>query len=225
MYRSMLCACVLLLTSALAVPAQAALVRYTATGVATGIGPTGGLVNTPFTAVAVADTASRTQCTNMGMPIPNCILVINNSLVFTVDGLSATLLAPSISIRNGFGAFVFAEVYATMPVAVRTLVVVNRDNANAAVREYDLESDLGPVSVNGLAQRTDLIPGPFGTHLPIGTSAGPVVLTSTTLFTSTFQAEVLRDVPAPGAWATMVAGLGLCGAVRRRTRRHPATCA
>lgn len=203
---------------AAATSASAAVITFSATGVATGSGPSGSFANTPFTVTATADTATKTQCSNAGVPIANCFFLINSDLSFTSpDFGSFSLLNPSLSIRNAPGGFAFAEVFSLAPFGLRTLVAVNISAPNPQLAGYDLVSDLGPITVNGLAQRTDVVPGPFGVQRPIPTTGGNIILTQTTFFSSTFQAALSpAAVPEPSSWALMIVGFGLAGAGIRR---------
>jgi len=73
-----------------ATPAVSATIIFRATGTATGFSTTAGAFsNMPFTVTATADTNSKRQCTQGNVLIPNCFLLINDSLSVDVAGLGS----------------------------------------------------------------------------------------------------------------------------------------
>jgi hypothetical protein len=200
--------------------ASAALITFEASGTATGFSELGGFANTPFTVIATADTETKRQCTGAGnVPIANCFLLINSSLDINVDGIGTfSVLSPTLSIRNAFGAFTFAELLQTAPVTVRTLIAFNTSGAPSPFTSYDLVSNIDPFDTTALVQRTDAVPG-LG-QLAIPTSLGPIYLTETVIGPSRFQASVRSAVPEPASWALMIIGFGAVGTAMRRENRR-----
>lgn len=206
-------ACTGLAALAAASSASAALITFTATGVADG---------QSYTATAVADTASKRACTG----VANCFLLVNNSLTLTIAGVgTAQVLNPTLSIvNNATNFFSFSEVYSLSPVGIRALVAINVPPAGGglppsnAFQTYDLLSDLGPVATNSFTNPTNL--PPLTGDLPIATTLGPLSVgpaNGQQPVASTFTARLSTPaVPEPSAWAMMLAGFGLLGAALRR---------
>ncbi len=199
-----------------ATPAVSATIIFRATGTATGFSTTAGAFsNMPFTVTATADTNSKRQCTQGNVLIPNCFLLINDSLSVDVAGLgSFDILSPSLSIRNALGAFSFAEVYSSSPLGIRTLMAVNISGSVSPLTNYDLISDVPLFSTGAFVQRTDAVPGPG--QLPIPVTGGALLITQTTISQGSFEAFLRSSVPEPAAWAMMVAGFGFVGGAMRR---------
>lgn len=215
-------ACAALLFALTPVAAQAATIVFNATGIATGVGPTGLFNNAPISVTAVADTGSKTQCMNAGTPIPNCSFLVNTSLTFELVGVGSTqLINPSISILNGSNQFAFAEVFQIVPdIRIRTLLALVPAPGTSPFVGYDLVSDVGPFFLPAFVQRTDAVPGPIGVHRPILTNDGDIIITQTTVAPGSFRATLVQSaVPEPATWAMMIMGFGLIGAATRKAKR------
>ncbi len=198
------------LLALVATEASAAKIVYTTTLRAAGsVG--GQAIQGDITVKSVADTATKRPCIGV---VSGCSVVINTRTTIDFAGYGPVRLRnPSYTfVNNSAGLFGYGEVPSLNPFVLNSFLFVNNSVSpfprSPVFATYDLVSNLGPITTNGVANSF---------FLPvILTNRGAISFTPSIPSVATFQATLSGPVPEPATWALAALGFGLVGGAMRR---------
>ncbi len=208
--KSILCACAALFALGNSIPASAALITYTLSGIG-GASLNGTAYSGEFVATAVGDTSTDFN------PDPRITAYLSNPLQIKFGGITLTSTLPTLLFASQITSNV-GFVQLNSPAGGTGFHYVTSNNNASAFANYVPNTDIGPVPVT-----FDLLPAVFPQYLD--TDLGRLTWTPGSFQNVTFKAQLVTttSVPEPAAWAMMILGFGAVGSSMRRRRRTVAT--
>ena len=202
--KTILRACVAVIALGNAMPASAALIEYTLSGIG-GASLNGTAYSGDFVATAIGDTSIDYN------PDPLITTYLSNPLLIKFGGIVITSTLPTLLFASQITSNV-GFIQLNSPTGGTGFHYVTSSN-NASFGTYVPDTNIGPVSVT-----FDLFPQAIPQYLD--TDLGRLTWTPGSFRNVTFKAQlVTTSVPEPASWALMITGFGMAGIALRRRQK------